>query len=224
MFLLLLSATDFEIGETALWLKNKSLSHNALNPELLISGIGQLQTAYALQKKILLHRPELVIQAGIGGTASPKDIGKTFAIRSEQIADLGVMEKTGFRNIFEMGLDKPDRLPFHEGKLINPYRHLLEWTGLPVMDGITVNEIKAADFAGFQRNTVPVVESMEGAALHYVCLMEKIPFLQIRSVSNLVGERNKSRWKLKEAIESLHKTLVSLIQKLEKADETLFRI
>jgi futalosine hydrolase len=224
MFLLLLSATDFEINETALWLKNKFLSHNALNPELLIGGIGQLQTAYALQKKILLHRPELVIQAGIAGTSSPGDLGKTFAIRSEQIADLGVREKTGFRNIFEMGLDKPDRPPFQEGKLINPYRRLLDWTELPVIEAITVNEIKSADLAGFQRNRVRIVESMEGAALHYVCLMEKIPFLQIRSVSNLLGERDKSRWKLKEAMENLHKTMVSLIQKLEKADETLFRI
>ncbi len=67
-------------------------------------------------------------------------------------------------------------------------------------------------------------ESMEGAALHYVCLMEKIPFLQIRSVSNITGERDKSKWKLKEARESLHKSLVLLFQKLENADETLFRI
>ena len=80
------------------------------------------------------------------------------------------------------------------------------------------------DFAGFQRNTVPVVESMEGAALHYVCLMEKIPFLQIRSISNLIGERDKTRWKIKEAMKSLNETLITLIQKLEKADETLFRI
>jgi futalosine hydrolase len=134
------------------------------------------------------------------------------------------MEKAGFRNIFEMGLDLPDRFPFKEGKLLNPYNYLLAWTGLPLMDGVTVNEIKSADFAGFQRNDVPVVESMEGAALHYVCLMEKIPFLQIRSVSNLMGDRDKSRWKLKEARENLHKSLVSLIQKLEKADETIFRI
>ena len=89
---------------------------------------------------------------------------------------------------------------------------------------ITVNEIKSSDFTGFQRNQLPVVESMEGAALHYVCLMEKIPFLQIRSVSNVMGDRDKNRWKIKEAIENLHETLVFLIQKLEKADETLFRI
>ena len=76
----------------------------------------------------------------------------------------------------------------------------------------------------FNEMTVPVVESMEGAALHYVCLMEKIPFLQIRSVSNVLGDRDKSRWKIKEAGQNLHQTLVTLIQKLEKADETLFRI
>ncbi len=126
--------------------------------------------------------------------------------------------------MFDMGLEKPDLFPFREGKLVNPYKFLLEWTGLPLMDGYTVNEIKSVDFAGFQRNKVPVVESMEGAALHYVCLMEKIPFLQIRSVSNVTGDRDKSRWKIKEARESLHKSLVLLFQKLENADETLFRI
>jgi futalosine hydrolase len=224
MHLLLLSATDFEISETAGWLKNRPVFHNASKPELLISGIGQLRTGYALQKKIHERRPGLVVQAGIGGSASAEDIGKVYSIRSETMADLGLMEKAGFRNIFDLGLDKPDRFPFQGGKLNNPYRRLLEWTGLPVSDGITVNEIKSADFSGFQRNQVQVVESMEGAALHYVCLMEKIPFLQIRSVSNVLGDRDKSRWKIKEAMESLHESLVSLIQKLEKEDETLFRI
>src|ERR1700676_1526373 len=173
MLLLLVSATDFEISKTASWL-NKGFTHrNALETELLISGIGQLQTAYALQKKIQSRRPDLVIQAGIGGSASSEDTGKSFAIHSEQIADMGVMEKDGFSNIFDMGLESPDRFPFHAVKLKNPYQILLDWTELPVFDGITVNEIKAADFAGFQRNQSRVVESMEGAALHYVCLMEK---------------------------------------------------
>jgi len=190
----------------------------------LITGIGQLQTSYALQNKIRFERPNFVIQAGIGGAATKEEIGKVYAIGSEEIADLGVMEKAGFSNMFDMGLDNPDRFPFSEGKLKNPYQFLLEWTGLTVLDGITVNEIKSSDFADFQRNRAPVVESMEGAALHYVCLMEQVPFLQIRSISNLTGDRDKSRWKLKEAIKSLHETLVHLIQKLEKADETLFRI
>jgi futalosine hydrolase len=168
--------------------------------------------------------PDLVIQAGIGGSPSTEDLARVFAIHSEQLADLGVREKAGFSNIFDMGLDNPDRFPFREGKLTNPYQLLIDWTGLPVLDGITVNEIKSADFDGFQRNRPPVVESMEGAALHYICLMERIPFLQIRSVSNVLGDRDKNRWKLNEARESLYETLIFLIQKLEKADETLFRI
>jgi futalosine hydrolase len=224
MLVLLVSATTFEIRETVQWLDDNSLHHNAPNPDLLITGIGQLQTAYALQKKISILRPGLVIQAGFGGSPDPEDTGKVYAIRSERIADLGAIDQQGFRDIFELGLGTADQFPFHKGGLNNPYHHLLDWTGLPVLDGITVNEIKSADFAGFQRNVHPVVESMEGAALHYVCLMEKIPFLQIRSVSNVLGDRDKSRWKLEEAGHNLHKTLVTLIQKLEKANETLFRV
>ena len=224
MHLLLLSATPFEISETADWLSNRSLSHNASNAELLISGIGQMQTGYTLQKRIQSGHPDLVIQAGIGGSPSAADMGKVFAIRTEQIGDLGVMEKSGFYNLFEMGLEEPGRIPFTDGKLVNPYQQLLRWSGLPVKDGVTVNEIKSSDSPGFLRNTDPLVESMEGAALHYVCLMEKIPFLQIRAISNLLGDRDKSRWKLNQAMENLHATLVTLIQKLENAEETLFRV
>ena len=89
----------------------------------MISGIGQLQTAYALQKRIRLERPDLVIQAGIGGSVCNRDIGKVFAIGSEQIADLGVMEKTGFRNIFEWVWTNRTGFHFSDGKLTNPYRY-----------------------------------------------------------------------------------------------------
>jgi futalosine hydrolase len=224
MHTLLVSATEFEIGETTRWLNKTAVSYNTSNTELLISGVGQLRTAYAIQKKIQEKRPALVIQAGIGGSPSKKDIGTVYAIRSEKTGDLGLMEKSGFTSLFDLGLDQPGHFPYQEGKLMNPYPDLLEWTGLPLIDGSTVNELKSDDFAGFQRNGAPVVESMEGAALHYVCLMEAIPFLQIRSVSNVTGDRDKSRWKLKEAIDNLNRSLVFLIQKIETVNETLFRI
>jgi futalosine hydrolase len=224
MHLLLLSATDLEISETATWLNNHTLSLNAIKPKLLISGIGQLQTAYALQNRIRFERPDLVIQTGIGGAPFKDDIGRVYAIGSEQIGDLGVIDKSGFTNIFDMDLQNGDRFPFRKGKLDNPYSSLIEWSGLPVLDGLTVNEIKSSDLSVFQRNPIRLVESMEGAALHYVCLMEKVPFLQIRAISNITGDRDKSRWKIKEALKALHDELVIMIQKLEKADETLFRI
>ena len=224
MHLLLVSATAFEIRETAHWLTTLSATHNIPDTELLISGIGQLQTAYALQKKIMFRRPELIVQAGFGGGPNQGDIGKAYAIHSETLSDLGALDKEGFHDLFELGLEKSDQFPFRKGKLENPYRKLLDWCGLPVLDGHTVNEIKSSDSKSFQRNELPVVESMEGAALHFVCLMEKIPFLQIRAVSNVTGDRDKSRWKIPEAQHILHQTLSSLLQKLNTSDETLFRI
>jgi futalosine hydrolase len=55
---------------------------------------------------------------------------------------------------------------------------------------------------------------MEGAALHYVCLQENIPFVQIRSVSNYVGERDKTKWKIQEAIENLNRELLLMINRI----------
>ncbi|HNJ95959.1 MAG TPA: futalosine hydrolase, partial [Ferruginibacter sp.] len=57
----------------------------------------------------------------------------------------------------------------------------------------------------------PDIESMEGAALHYVCLQEKVPFIQLRAISNYVGERDKSKWKMQEAITNLHNELLKLL-------------
>ena len=67
-------------------------------------------------------------------------------------------------------------------------------------------------WAGLQFNAD--IETMEGAALHYVCLQEDIPFIQIRTISNFVGERDKTKWKLKDAIENLNIELDKLYNKI----------
>ena len=78
---------------------------------------------------------------------------------------------------------------------------------------LPVNEISTSkQMIKFYRDTFnPVTESMEGAALHYVCLMEKIPFLQIRSISNYIGERNKKKWNMQESINNLNENLKRII-------------
>ena len=49
----------------------------------------------------------------------------------------------------------------------------------------------------------PQVESMEGAAFMYACLIHQVPFAQIRAVSNVVEKRNRAAWKMAEAIQRL---------------------
>ncbi|HZK62779.1 MAG TPA: futalosine hydrolase, partial [Puia sp.] len=139
---------------------------------------------------------------------------------------LGVKEKAGFKSIFDLNLGNPEHFPFSDGSLKNPYTHLMAWSGFSFLEGITVNEISTTPsrILALKQKSPSVVESMEGAALHYICLMEKIPFLQIRSVSNELGERDKSRWKLSESLSVLNAAVINIIKKLQTADETLFRI
>jgi futalosine hydrolase len=49
----------------------------------------------------------------------------------------------------------------------------------------------------------PQVESMEGAAFMYACLIYGVPFAQVRAVSNIVERRNRRAWKMDEAVEGL---------------------
>jgi futalosine hydrolase len=55
---------------------------------------------------------------------------------------------------------------------------------------------------------------MEGAALHFVALQENIPFLQMRSLSNFVGERDKGNWVMDIAIANLNIELERTLSKL----------
>jgi futalosine hydrolase len=58
------------------------------------------------------------------------------------------------------------------------------------------------------------IESMEGAALHFVCAKKNVPYLQLRAISNFVGERDKNKWLLATAIGNLNGALKALIGSL----------
>jgi len=57
---------------------------------------------------------------------------------------------------------------------------------------------------------------MEGAALHYVCREMNVPFVQMRSISNYIGERDKAKWEIKLAIDHLNKSILKYVDKLYK--------
>jgi futalosine hydrolase len=177
--------------------------------DLLITGIGLTATTYSLTKQLNIKRPDLIIQAGVGGcydAAIP--LGTVLAIKQEAIADESVIELGKLKTLFELNLVPQNQYPFSKGWLINKSEILKK------VKGVSVNEITTSrqKIKFYKDNFSPVTESMEGAALHYVCLMEKIPFLQIRSVSNYIAERNKKNWNMKESIINLNDELIRLLK------------
>jgi len=188
-----------------------------LDLDFLITGVGSINTTYALMKHLQVKKPDVIILAGIAGAMTPKlNPGDVVVIKEEAMADLGVQEKDGYKDVFDLKLLAANTFPFTKKKLVNPFSTLMDRTLLPKVNSITVNQItsskKTADLYSKKYNAA--IENMEGAALHLVCIKENIPFVQIRSISNYVGERNKKKWQLKEAVENLNKNLIRLVESL----------
>jgi futalosine hydrolase len=181
------------------------------------SGVGMLSTAVSLMKVIVSEKPNFIIQLGIAGTFdSSQSLAKVFVVKQESIGDLGVAEKGNWKDIFDLQLQKSNASPFIKKLLPNPWLKQYNLLKLPSVAAVTVNEITTQKKRKEQiiQHYNPTLESMEGAALHYVCRTMDIPFLQLRATSNYIGERNKTKWLLKESIEILNETLVQLIKKL----------
>lgn len=211
MQVLIVAATAKEIKPfLTYYRKNK----RSIDADVLVSGIGLTATAYHLTKQINLKRPDLVVQAGVSGAFDNSlKPGSVVMVKQDTIADESVVELEKLKTIFDLKLVPQDQFPFKNGWLINPHTKLMKKTKLKMVKAVSVNQIsvskRSIDF--YRQKFKPAIESMEGAALHYVCLMEKIPFLQIRSISNNIGERNKKNWDMTDSINNLNKTLISII-------------
>lgn len=217
MHILLAAATTFEIQPVTNYLKEEGLQHLSHTIDTCITGIGIMATTYQLTRHIRQQRPDYIIQAGIAGSFSPHfPPGRVVLVESEILGDLGVEEQGVFKDVFDMGLQQPADHPAAAQWLVNP--HLTNWEqqGLPLVKGVTISEIstRPARILHFQQNLSVTVESMEGAALHYVALQEGIPFIQLRSISNFVGIRDKTQWKMKEAITALNEQLINIFKTL----------
>jgi len=213
MYILVAAATAFEIQPLVKFLESPDSPAPGHEVGTLITGIGTLAATWSLSRQIDRRRPDLIIQAGIAGCLTDILPGEVLAVAEDHPADLGVWEGGRFSTVFDLGLADADTPPFSKGRLVNPYRHLLGLTSLTTVGAITVNEIttSAERIRWYQQNTRAIVESMEGAALHFVCLQAGVPFLQLRSVSNTVGVRDKTKWEMGLAIGRLNQALLDFL-------------
>lgn len=210
MQILLAAATDNEINPTRLWLTGHPFGPGGHTVEVIITGVGGTVTAASLAARLATGMPQLVIQAGIGGSfteALPP--GSLAVVGDEVFADLGAIEHGRLTDVFDLGLVGSGQAPFTARRLVNPRAESWARTGLPIVRGATVNCIASTpgQVAAIRAKYNPDLESMEGAALHYVCLQQAVPFVQLRAISNWVGDRDRSRWTIAGSIASLNETL-----------------
>ena len=183
------------------------------------SGVGMLSSAVALTRLALENKPDLVIQMGIAGCFNKRiPLGKVIVVKNEILGDVGVEEQGIWKDIFDLKLEKSSNHPFEKRSLPNPWLPKFNLLKLKEVNSITVNEITTNKerINQLTKKYKPTLESMEGAALHYVFREMNIPFIQIRAISNYIGERDKTNWKIKESIDLLNQTVIQYLDKLYK--------
>lgn len=207
----IVAATKMEIAP----LLNNDLPANI---KICITGIGSVSTTYNLLLFILNEKPDFLIQAGIAGSFDKKiPLSSFLVVRKDCFADLGVMENKKWKDMFDLGLVGKNQKPYEEGWLVNNtqtdiFLHEQKATAITVNE-ITTDTSKNNEWLNKYDASL---ESLEGAAFHYVCLMQGIPFLQVRTVSNYIGERDKNKWETEKAILHLNKKLHEVVSSLQK--------
>jgi len=224
MNILIVSATIQESTELIKLLDFKQKASNFFekkifnkNIDLLISGIGLIFTTYSLSKAIFAKKYDLVINIGIAGSFKRSlKLGELVYVTSEQFADLGIRDKDNFIDIFDAGFISAHQFPFSDKKLKPKVLNIQKLEQLKKVKSISVNTVSGnqKEIDALMQQYDADVESMEGAAVFYVCMNENIPVLQIRSISNYVEERDKSKWNIPLAINMLSNFCFGLIQNL----------
>jgi len=220
MKLLIVSATPFEILPISQMLEkdfeqiaDNQYQSGELIVTILITGVGSVATVFSLTKQLTNQKYDLVLNAGIAGALNLQlSIGTVVNVITEQFGDIGVEEANGhFTTLFELELVHPNQVPFSNKLLYN--KLVGDFQFLPTANGITVNTVHghADSIELFKKKFDADVESMEGAAVFYVCLLEDQPFLQLRSISNFVEERNRENWDIELAIANLNKVIAEII-------------
>ncbi|MEL6941398.1 MAG: futalosine hydrolase [Bacteroidota bacterium] len=222
MRLLIVAATPYEILPLQQYLEanfeqteEHLFTKGGLQIQILITGVGQMLTAFALGN-ILNHQSfDLLLNAGVAGAFDRNlKLGEVVNVVSERFGDLGAEDQDGsFIDIHELGLIENNAAPFENGTLANPT--VIQFDFLFNVKALTINKVHGSEdsISAIQKKYSDVqIESMEGAAFFYAALMTDIPFLQIRSISNYVEARNREAWELGLAIEKLNQVLVEMIE------------
>lgn len=196
---------------------------------VLHTGIGKINTASAVTALLEHYVPEMLITIGCCGAYPGQGLKKgDLVLASEEIcADEGVLTPQGFRDFETLGFSllksKGKGLSSRfsvDVKLRESARLHLETLAaesgfsLGVGPLVTVSTCSGTVRSGqeMQARTGGLGENMEGAAVAQICQQYKIPFLEIRGVSNLVEDRDLQRWDLEGAAGNAQQGLMALLR------------
>ncbi len=212
---LIVTATEIE----SLVFKRLASPSKDLTLEILITGVGTIATARSLSRYFALNEhPVLAINAGIAGSYNQNlVVGSAGIVKRDCFADFGVDDHGEFIPAIKAGL-VDDENPFdNEGwiECDNSYTRKLN-SNCSFITGITSDTVSGSEqrIEMIKNRFNPDIESMEGASFCYICVLERVPYVSLRAISNMVEERDRKKWHIPLALGTLR----------EKAEDILIQL
>ncbi|MFG2579325.1 futalosine hydrolase [Streptomyces malaysiensis] len=204
-----------------------------LTVDVLAAGVGPAAaaagTAAALTAAAVARTPyDLAVSAGIGGgfttapptTAAPATTPRTTAppattrpgsaathlgsvVVADAIvaADLGAETPDGFAAVTDLGFGTVEHLP--PTPLVAAVAEATDAVRGTVLTVSTVTGSAERAAELLRRHPHAVAEAMEGFGVAEAAAAQAVPALEVRTVSNAVGPRDRAAWRIGEAMEAL---------------------
>lgn len=198
---------------------------------LAVTGIGKVNTAAAVTSLLERFEPELLINTGCAGAyrGSGLAVGDLAMATAELLGDEGVLTPDGWHSLELIGIPAAER---NGERYFNSFpltrwatekaSYLAETAGFTLRRGtfITVSTASGTAERGDDlfRRFGGICENMEGGAAAQVALLHGVDCLEVRGVSNLVEDRDLSRWDIPLAVERAQAFIVRFIGSLCRAD------
>lgn len=222
---IIIAPTRLELN--TLFMHNE-LSHLMKRHKLLsaVSGVGPGATAMNLTALMERERPKVIIMAGVGGGYKNAGVRlkDVFLAESEAYGDLG---RCAYGEIEPIKIDK-EALPLVfplKDRLVRSFKpdffENIEKLGIKSLSMVTVS-CSSGDFERAERLRLRFgagVENMEGAAAAQVCDYYNMPLIELRGISNIVGDADKSKWMLEDALKKTASAIVCLLNYLKNLSQ-----
>lgn len=191
---------------------------------LVISGIGKTNAASAVTYMINKYIPDLFILSGIAGAypSTGLSIGDVAIAEKEFYGDEGVIMKNGFfgLDLINIPLIKKGKKRFFNEfqlnkRLVNMVKKTIKgsfksgnFVTLSAITGTAEGAIRLRD----RYNAI--CENMEGAAVAHACEVFGMDLIEIRGISNIVEDRDPSRWDIKKGVISCSEALFEFLDNI----------
>jgi futalosine hydrolase len=174
---------------------------------VIAGGVGVAKAAAAAAAAIAAGGFGLAVSAGIGGGfVGRAEVGSAVVADIIANADLGAETQDGFMSIEELGFGK-SRIQTDKA-LSEAWAAALQQTGVRAILGPIVSVSTAtgtAETANKLARRIPgaCAEGMEGYGVAAAAETFGLPVLEIRTISNAVGPRDKPSWRIADALRVL---------------------